>query len=750
MSNTVNYYTFAPGWQTPVSEASFLCNVTIDFAVERAVNKAAKVVKLRITSEHQGVVMSSIGGFFDKTNMRLTNPRLRTCFALLLATIVVGTGLWAAGTVTYYATYKLDGGTATQNNQTYTATATDTSAVWVTNSGSLTLTNPTITTSGNTSSQENSSFYGLNAGLLATAAGKVTVTGGTITTTGTGANGAFATGAGSSVTLTDVTIKASADGGHAVMATQAGTVNLTNVNMTTLGGSSSAVATDRGGGTITVTGGTVNTAGGNSAGIYSTGAITATGTTFKATGAEMAVIEGANSITLNDCGLTTTKEKWGVMIYQSMSGDAQGAQGTYTMTGGSLTYAPASGPLFYVTNSTGIIKLTGVTVTKNSGVLVKASAGNWGNSGSNGGTVILTASGQTMRGDMTADNISSITATFKDGSYLTGAINTANTAKAVSLTLDSTSVWSLTANSYLTTLADSGAISGTAVSNIKGNGYNVFYDSSASANSYLGGKTYTLVGGGYLKPAGSSSSNAPAIATGGVVNGASYVAGVAPAAWVSIFGSNLSSTTAAVGDSDMVNGYLPTTFKGTSVTINGKAAYMYYVSPGQINVQAPSDTSTGTVTATVTTSEGSASATVTLQAVQPGLFTTSDYYVLAVRPSDSTIINGSGAATPGYSTAAAARTGDVLELYVNALGTTTTTVPAGLAFSGGNYPTTSTPTVTFGGTQAEVLYSGLVGTGLYQVNVKVPASLTAGTYSVVVTQDGVSSPLAALMKIVTN
>lgn len=619
----------------------------------------------------------------------------------------------------------------------------------MTNSGSLTLENPTITTSGNTSSQDNSSFYGLNAGLLATDSGKVTVTGGTITTTGTGANGAFATGSGSSVTLSNMTIRASADGGHAVMATQAGTMNITNVNMTTTGGSSSAIATDRGSGTITVTGGTVNTSGSNSAGIYSTGGITVTGTTFYSTGAEAAVIEGANFITLNNCSLTSTKEKWGVMIYQSMSGDAEGTQGSYTMTGGSLTYTPTSGPLFYVTNSTGIITLTGVNVTANSGVLVKASAGNWGNSGSNGGTVLLTTSGQTLTGNMTADNISSITASLKDSSYLTGAINAANTAKTISLTLDSSSVWSVTANSYLTTLSDSSGISGTTISNIKGNGYTVYYDSSASANSYLGAKTYTLSGGGYLRPTGSSSSTTPSIT--GVVNAASYATGVAPAAWVSIFGSNLASTTATAGSSDFVDGYLPTTFKNSSVTINGKAAYMYFVSPEQINVQAPSGTSTGTVTVKVTTSDGTASATTTLAAVQPGLFMTTDYYVLAVRPSDSTIINGSGQTASGYTTtAAAAKVGDVLELFVNALGATATTVPPGLVFSSGNYPTSDTPTVTFGGTKADVLYSGLVGTGLYQINVRVPSSLTAGTYSVVVTQNGISSPATALMKVVTN
>ena len=141
--------------------------------------------------------------------------------------------------------------------------------------------------------------------------GKATATGGSIVTTGTGANGAFATGSSASVELNSLTISGKSDGAHAVMATQGGTMVLNNVDMTTTGGSSSAVATDRGGGTITVNGGTVTTSGGNSATIYSTGSITANNITGKSTGAEMTVIEGANSITLNNCALTSTKEKWG-------------------------------------------------------------------------------------------------------------------------------------------------------------------------------------------------------------------------------------------------------------------------------------------------------------------------------------------------------------------------------------------------------------------------------------------------------
>jgi uncharacterized protein (TIGR03437 family) len=229
------------------------------------------------------------------------------------------------------------------------------------------------------------------------------------------------------------------------------------------------------------------------------------------------------------------------------------------------------------------------------------------------------------------------------------------------------------------------------------------------------------------------------------VSAASGAAGVAPGAWVSIYGTNMATAVVSAATSDLVNGYLPTTLGGVTVTIDGAAAYLNYVSPTQINLQAPSSSSTGTVTVTVSNSSGSSSASVTMQTLQPGLFT-SNYYVLAVRPLDSVIINGSGGAVSGYTTAAAAAPGDALEIYGTGFGATSTGVLPGLVFSGA-YPTVNSPTVTIGGSPATVLYCGLIGAGLYQINVIVPSALASGTYPVVATQDGVSSPASALMRI---
>jgi hypothetical protein len=401
-----------------------------------------------------------------------------------------------SGPYTLSGTYTVNGGTPLNtSDQIYTSDTDDVSAVYVTHGGDLTLNNPMIMTSGNTSSQSNSSFYGLNAAVLATKAGKLTINGGTITTSGTGANGAISTDAGSTITLSNVRITATNNGGHGVMATNGGALTLNNVDMNTAGPHSAPIATDRGGGTITVTGGSVTSSGEGSPGIYATGVITATNLTSTATGSEAVVIEGKNTVMLIKSTLKGEK-LCGIMIYQSFSGDAEVGVATYTMTGGALT--AAAGPLFYVTNTNAEVTLTGVNTTAASGVLVRVSDGRWGTAGSNGGKLTFTADQQTLDGDIEVNNISTLTVTLQNGSTLSGTINSADTGKEVKLNLDATSSWNVTADSYLTCLTDTGGISGTSITNIHGNGFTVYYNKDTCPA--LKGQNYALAGGGVLKP----------------------------------------------------------------------------------------------------------------------------------------------------------------------------------------------------------------------------------------------------------
>mgnify|MGYP001415186876 CR=1 FL=1 len=385
--------------------------------------------------------------------------------------------------------YLVDGKTVQTENEHYVSATNDWSAIYVKNGGALTLVNPTITTTGNTSSQDNSSFYGLNAGILATKNSKIIMIGGSISTTGSGANGAFAYGPGSEVRLTKMTINATGDGGHGVMTSGGGSLYLEDVDITTTRAHAAPIATDRGGGTVTVVRGNVRSTGEASPGLYSTGTLIVSNAMIDGAGAEAAVIEGQNSITVIDSTLKAGQRR-GVMLYQSFSGDAEGRESHFTMRGGSLS--AAEGPLFFVTNAKGIIDLNAVAVSVTSGVLVKAAADHWGRQNSNGGTAVLSGSSQTLKGDLIADKISSITVTLTNNSSLSGKIE-----GSVVLTLDATSQWNVSADSTLSSLTDSDAT----LTNIHDNGHDIRYDASLPSNSWLDGKSKTLAGGGHLIPA---------------------------------------------------------------------------------------------------------------------------------------------------------------------------------------------------------------------------------------------------------
>jgi uncharacterized protein (TIGR03437 family) len=241
---------------------------------------------------------------------------------------------------------------------------------------------------------------------------------------------------------------------------------------------------------------------------------------------------------------------------------------------------------------------------------------------------------------------------------------------------------------------------------------------------------------------------APAIAAGGVSNAVSGVAGIAPGSWISIYGSNLATSARALDSSDIVNNTIPVSLGAVSVKINGKAAFVDYVSATQINVLAPDDTASGPVFVVVTNAAGTSNTvSATMQLALPGLSTLSGY-VRAVRYPDGAIVNGTGAAEPGYTTVPSVKPGDVIELFGTGFGPTNSPVAVGSVFSGA-YPTNNPVTVTVGGMPAQVLFAGLVGPGLYQINVVVP-NVAAGDHAVLATVLGASTQSGALLKVTAS
>ncbi len=233
----------------------------------------------------------------------------------------------------------------------------------------------------------------------------------------------------------------------------------------------------------------------------------------------------------------------------------------------------------------------------------------------------------------------------------------------------------------------------------------------------------------------------PAIPDGGVVPVYSSVPVIQPGSWVSIYGSNLASGFFSW------NGNFPTFLGGTTVTIDNRAAYLWYVSPTQINLQVPDDTATGPVNMAVTTASGTSTSTVTLAAFGPSFSLLGDGKHVAAEIATPNGIGAYGGGTYdllgpsntfSYNTRPV-KAGETLVLYGVGFGPTTPHVPAGQPFSGAA-PTTTPVTVTVGGVSANVAFSGLTMAGLYQINVTVPQGTGSGNQALVATVNGVQTP----------
>ncbi|HLK64508.1 MAG TPA: IPT/TIG domain-containing protein [Bryobacteraceae bacterium] len=237
--------------------------------------------------------------------------------------------------------------------------------------------------------------------------------------------------------------------------------------------------------------------------------------------------------------------------------------------------------------------------------------------------------------------------------------------------------------------------------------------------------------------------NSPAISL--VANAEGEKPLIAPNTWVEIKGQNLSKAndTRTWQAADFVNNQMPTSLDGVSVTVNGKSAFVYYISPTQVNVLTPPDAMSGPVVVQVTRS-GAASApfTVSSQALSPSFFVfNGGPYAIATHLDGS--LAGPASLYPGSITPA--KPGETIVVYANGFGPTSPAAVSGSITQSGTI--SPLPTVTIGGVKATVGFAGLISPGLFQLNVVIPGSVPSGDNPVIATINGTATTPAALITV---
>ena len=276
---------------------------------------------------------------------------------------------------------------------------------------------------------------------------------------------------------------------------------------------------------------------------------------------------------------------------------------------------------------------------------------------------------------------------------------------------------------------------------------------SVASNAASQVTNQVTVSGGGSAPAGASdittiSRNAPpgsAPAIARVVNAEGGSPAIAPNTWVEIDGALL----APAGDSrmwqtsDFANGTMPAQLGGVAVAVNGKLAYVYYISPSQVNILSPPDTLQGTVQVQLTNNGATSAPFSAVGApLSPSFFVfNGGPYVAALHLNWS--LAGPASLYPGLTTPVAP--GETVVLYANGFGPTSVPVVSGSTIQSGAL--SPLPVISIGGIDATVLFAGLVAPGEFQFNVIVPLSLASGDQPITATYNGLTTQAGTLITV---
>lgn len=401
-----------------------------------------------------------------------------TAASVIIQSMNMGGGMGGPGSqsqgVDSYTTVNTYSEDTSLDGDSIASSGTDENAILIDSGASVSIKNATITRNSEESTGgDDSSFYGVGAAVLTTD-GTASVSNSTITTDAKGGAGLFAYGDGT-IYAADSTITTQQDTSGGIHAAGGGTLYAWDLDVTTSGQSSAAIRSDRGGGTMVVDGGTYTSNGVGSPAVYCTADIAVNNATLTANGSEAVCIEGLNSLHLFNCALSGNMDDddqndctWGVIVYQSMSGDSEVGNSTFQMTGGTLK--TGNGGLLYTTNTECTLTLDSVDITyaPDSEFFLRCTGNDnqrgWGQTGSNGSDCLFTAINQEMQGDVIWDSISDLDFYITDNSVLTGAFVDDETYAGnggngyCNVYLEEGCTWTVSGDSTVTSLESEGDI----------------------------------------------------------------------------------------------------------------------------------------------------------------------------------------------------------------------------------------------------------------------------------------------------
>jgi uncharacterized protein (TIGR03437 family) len=275
----------------------------------------------------------------------------------------------------------------------------------------------------------------------------------------------------------------------------------------------------------------------------------------------------------------------------------------------------------------------------------------------------------------------------------------------------------------------------------------VYIADNLVAGTLGGAATFPYLGtGGSGNTLTTSDTPTPAIAL--VANAEGEGPTIAPNTWIEIKGVNLAPNQDALnlrvwGPADFVNQQMPQQLDSVGITVNGKNAYVYYVSPSQVNVLTPPDAISGSVNV-VLTNNGVSSTPFVAQAqpLSPSFFVLDGAHVAATHLNGAYI--GPPALYPGLTTPA--QPGETIVIYGNGFGPVSTPVLSGAASQSGTL--SPSPVITIAGIPVNVRFAGLnIAPGEFQFNIDVPLTVPDGDQPITATYNGFTTQLGVLLTV---